>query len=101
MHELITDEKRQLKLCDVAGLPIGHAPRRLSTVFRTLIETCESILSAIPTAAPVPSFSPWPPVSAKGGGVVIPCNYIIKYLSHLSKLHEKVHHLILVGQWFL
>lgn len=33
IHDMVTDEKRQLKLSDVAGLPIGHVPRCLSQFF--------------------------------------------------------------------
>ncbi|KAH3748305.1 hypothetical protein DPMN_182743 [Dreissena polymorpha] len=39
MHSLITDEKRQLKLKNVAGLPIGHVPRNLAGFFRPLMES--------------------------------------------------------------
>ena len=32
---------------------------------------------AIVTGDPVPSFSPWPLSSEEGGGVVLPCHFII------------------------
>jgi len=35
------------------------------------------VLYAIVTGDPVPSFSPWPLPSEEGGGVVLPCNFII------------------------
>lgn len=35
---MVTDEKRQLKLSDDAGLPIGHVPRCLSDFFCTIID---------------------------------------------------------------
>ena len=38
MHNLTTDEKRQLKLGDVAGLPIGHTPKSLSGYFRSVMQ---------------------------------------------------------------
>lgn len=75
-HKLITDQKRFLYLSDIAGLPVGHAPWGLSSAFRKLLENnCD--IHAEPTDDPIPSFPPWPPVQEKGGGVVIPCTYII------------------------
>lgn len=38
MHDNITDEKRQLKLSDIAGLPIGHVPRCVSSHFRDILD---------------------------------------------------------------
>ena len=38
MHNMFTDEKRQLKLTDIAGLPIGHVPKCLSSVFRHVLD---------------------------------------------------------------
>lgn len=38
MHDNITDAKRQLKLSDIAGLPIGHVPRCLSSHFRDIFD---------------------------------------------------------------
>ena len=31
------------------------------------------------TGDPTPSFHPWPAPSEEGGGVVLPCNYIIRH----------------------
>jgi len=33
-HALSTDDKRQLILADVAGLPVGHVPREIAQIFR-------------------------------------------------------------------
>jgi len=38
MHNFTTDEKRQLKLEDVAGLPIGHTPKSLSGYFQSVMQ---------------------------------------------------------------
>lgn len=77
VHDLVTDQTRQLKLCDIAGLPIGHVPRILAGFFRTVLDEKGSIY-AITTGEPCPSFPPWPAPSEKGGGAVIPCSYFIK-----------------------
>jgi hypothetical protein len=76
-HDMVTDEKRCLKLMDVAGLPIGHAPRGISAAFRQILEGGAKIF-AEPTGEPCPSFSPWPSMLEKGGGIVIPCDYIMQ-----------------------
>ena len=33
IHDMVTDQRRQLQLLDIAGLPIGHAPRTLAGFF--------------------------------------------------------------------
>lgn len=91
LHEITTDAKRHLQLKDIAGLPIGHAPRGLGFVFRQLIERgCR--VEAIALGDPCPSFPPWPPVMEKGGGVVIPCDYIISSVSkdYLNEAKELI-----------
>ncbi|KAJ8315644.1 hypothetical protein KUTeg_007794 [Tegillarca granosa] len=87
MHCMVTDMKRYLKLSDVAGLPMGHAPRGLSLAFRNIIEKGYKIYS-IPTGEPGPIFPPWPPQHAKGGGIVIPCDYIIKVNRDVVEVNE-------------
>lgn len=69
IHGMVTDEKRQLKLSDVAGLPIGHVPRCLSQFFCTIIDQGGEI-KAETTGHPVPSFPPWPAPNEEGGGGV-------------------------------
>jgi len=76
IHECVTDEKRHLKLSDVAGLPVGHVPRGLASCFRSILDIGGHVY-AIPTGDPLPSFPPWPALNEKGGGVVIPCYYTI------------------------
>lgn len=78
---MITDEKRQLKLEDTAGLPAGHVPRGLSHCFRTIMDQGGHIC-AVTIGDPVPSFPPWPAQQEVGGGVVIPCHY---YIFHTDK----------------
>ncbi|WAR18261.1 hypothetical protein MAR_000099 [Mya arenaria] len=73
---MTTDDKRHLKLEDVAGLPVGHAPRSLTPYFRNFIDRGGKVSSEV-TGAPVPSYPPWPAQHEEGGGVVLPCNYII------------------------
>ena len=75
-HLMTTDEKRQLKLEDVAGLPIGHAPRSLAPHFRFVLDNGGEVFAEV-TKEPIPSFSPWPEPKAEGGGVVLPCDYMI------------------------
>ena len=38
VQEMVTDEKRKLKLSDIAGLPIGHVPKCLSKLFRDVLD---------------------------------------------------------------
>ncbi len=76
VHNLITDAKKHLQLKEVAGLPIGHAPRGLGSAFREIVQSGANIYAQT-TGDPVQSFAPWPCVFEKGGGVVIPCTYIV------------------------
>ncbi|XP_062618275.1 uncharacterized protein LOC134279876 [Saccostrea cucullata] len=76
IHNDITDEKRQLKVSDIAGLPIGHVPRCLSAHFRNILDNGGEIFAEV-TGQPVPSFHPWPEPNKEGGGVVLPCKYIL------------------------
>ena len=91
MHSLITDEKRQLKLQDVANLPIGHVPRNLAGFFRPLMESGRIVAEV--TGEPVPSFPPWPALKEEGGGVVLPCNYIITH-SDIEAQYNKLSELL-------
>lgn len=75
IHDKFTDEKRQLLLSDVAGLPVGHVPKCLSELFCDIMETGGKIFDVV-TGDPVPSFPPWPSKEEEGGGIVLPCNYI-------------------------
>ena len=74
---VVVDEKKFLYLSDIAGLPIGHVPFGLSSAIRELIDK-GCYVFAIPKGKPIPSFSPWPQLQEKGGGMVIPCNYVIR-----------------------
>ncbi|KAH3788701.1 hypothetical protein DPMN_166849 [Dreissena polymorpha] len=76
MRQNVTDQSRFLRLCDIAGLPIGHVPRGLAGAFRKIIEL-EGKITAFATGEPCPSFAPWQAPEATGLGVVIPCDYII------------------------
>ena len=76
VHNTFTDETRQLILEDVAGLPIGHVPCLLSSFFCAIMEG-GSIVADV-TGRPVPSFPLWP-APTEGGGVVLPCNYVIRH----------------------
>lgn len=86
MHGMATDNARQLVLSDVAGLPIGHVPKELAICFREILDN-DGTVHAEPCGDPVPSSSPWPEQHEVGGGVIIPCNYIIR---PLSSSYEKV-----------
>ena len=63
-------------LVDPVPLIIGHVPRGLAAVFRQFLDEKYS-LTCVATGKPIPSFPPWPHLSEKGGGVVIPCTYKI------------------------
>ncbi|KAH3713528.1 hypothetical protein DPMN_073320 [Dreissena polymorpha] len=78
VHDTVTDEKRQLKLSDIAGLPIGHVPKILSNFFSLIINEGGTITAQV-TGEPVPSFPPWPAPNEEGRGVVLPCNYVINH----------------------
>ena len=78
VYNTFTDETRQLKLQDVAGLPLGHVPWILSSFFCAIMEEGGSIVAEV-TGQPVPSFPPWPAPKEEGGGVVLPCNYVIRH----------------------
>jgi len=76
MHSMVTDAKRVLKLSDVADLPVGHVPRSLAGLFRSVLDEGGEIFAEA-TGEPVPSFPPWPAQNEEGGGVVIPATYFI------------------------
>lgn len=76
-HEILTDEKRHLLLKDVADLPVGHVPRELAGCFRAILDMGGGCVFCEPAGDPVPSFPPWPAPHEKGGGIVIPCHYVI------------------------
>jgi hypothetical protein len=78
LHDMVTDATRELTLRDIAALPLGHVPRGLAGSFRSILDDGGSVF-AEPTGEPVPSFPPWPAPMSKGGGVVIPCTYIIQH----------------------
>ena len=64
---MVTDEKRQLTLNDITGLPIGHVPKCLSADYRSIIDEGGDINAEV-TGEPVPSFAPWPKPNEEGGG---------------------------------
>lgn len=74
LHDMVTDDKRQLKLSDIAALPIGHVPCILC--FYNVLDSGGHVC-AIMTGEPTPSFPQWPAPSESGGGVVIPCKYVL------------------------
>ena len=43
LHDMITDHQRHLKLSDIAGLPIEHAPRVLADFFWTVLDEDGSV----------------------------------------------------------
>ena len=92
-HTLSTDDKRQLTLADVAGLPVGHVPREIAPIFRMVLDDGGTVLSE-PCGEPIPSTDPWPEQNESGGGVHIPCNYIIKPVQSLESVLSKLQHSI-------
>jgi len=71
-----TDNKRQLVVFNVTGLPVENVPRELATCFRGVLDNGGTIL-AEPYGEPASSPSPWPEQHEVGVGVILPCNYII------------------------
>lgn len=57
-------------------LQIGHVPRSLAGLFRSVLDEGGEIF-AESTGEPVPSFPPWPAQNEEGGGVVIRATYFI------------------------
>ena len=91
---MVTDNARQLMLSDVAGLPVGHVPRELAPSFQVVLDNGGTV-HAEPCGDPVPSTYPWPEQHEVGGGVVLPCDYIIKpvqlfYDETLEELRDTV-----------
>ena len=94
MHNMTTDNKRHLMLSDVAGLPIGHVPRELATCFRDIIDNGGSVY-AEPCGEPAPSSYPWPEQQEVGGGVIIPCHYIMRPLpSSYGQMLSQLRHIV-------
>jgi len=80
MHGISTDNKRQLVMFNVTGLPIEHVPRELVTCFREVLASGGTI-HAEPYKEPAPSSSPWPEQQQVGSGAIGPCNKIIRPLT--------------------
>ena len=74
--DMLTDDKRYLYLSDSVGLPVEHVPRELAPIFRSVLED-----GAQTFGDPVPSTHPWPEQHEPGGGIVLPCHYIIQPVS--------------------
>ena len=70
-----TDNKRQLVLFYVTGIPTENVPRELATCFREVLDNGGTI-HAEPYGEPAPSPSHWPEQHEVGGGVILPGNYI-------------------------
>ena len=58
-HGMSTENKRQLILFDVTGLPIENVPRELVTCFREVLDN-GGTMHTEPYGEPAPSSSPWP-----------------------------------------
>lgn len=84
--------KRNLKLSDIAGLPVGHAPRGLSLAFLQLIEyNCQIHALTIDNRRPMPKFPSMTPYYEKGRGrAVIPCDYVSKCSQDIINYAKKV-----------
>ena len=59
VHGMSTDNKCQLVLFDVTGLPTEHVPRELATCFREVLDN-GGTMHAESYGEPAPSPSPWP-----------------------------------------
>lgn len=86
---MVTDAKRFLKLSDVADLPIGHVPRSLAGLFRSVLDEGGEIYAEA-TGEPVPSFPPWP---APNQGVVIPATYFVYAKQNINIVTSKLQEL--------
>lgn len=95
LHDTVTDEQKCLRLSDIAGLPVGHVPRVLASCFYNVLD-CGGEVYANVTGDPVQSFPPWPAPNEKGGGAVIPCDFILvvcdkdKVLTMLKETLQKM-----------
>jgi len=69
----------KLVMFDVTGLPTENVPRELITCFREVLDDGGTI-HAEPYGKPAPSSSSWTEKHEVGGGVILPCNYIIRHL---------------------
>ncbi|XP_052799301.1 poly [ADP-ribose] polymerase tankyrase-1-like [Mya arenaria] len=85
LHDMVTDDKRQLKLSDIAALPIGHVPCILC--FYNVLDSGGHVC-AIMTGEPTPSFPPWPAPSESGGGVVIPFAKVCRKVFSLTRVNN-------------
>ena len=93
-HDMSTDSKRQLVLFDVTGLPIENVPIELATCFREVFDNGGTSHTE-PYGESAPSPLPWPEQHEVGGGVILPCNNIIRpwpstYDQKLSLLRHTV-----------
>lgn len=93
VQEMVTDEKRKLKLSDIAGLPIGHVPKCLSKLFRDILDEGGEITREA-TDQPKPSFPPWPKPNEEGGGIVIPCKDILSKLKDLNSCFKELENIL-------
>ena len=93
LHSMVTDAKRALKLGDVADLPIGHVPRSLAGLFRSVLDEGGEIFAEA-NGAPVPSFPPWPAQNEEGGGVVIPATYFIHVKQNINTVVSQLNRIV-------
>ncbi|XP_052759924.1 uncharacterized protein LOC128202810 [Mya arenaria] len=93
VHEMVTDTKRFIKLSDIADLPIGHVPRSLAGLFRSVLDEGGEIFAEA-TGEPVPSFPPWPAPNEEGGGVVLPASYFIYAKQNIKMVSSQLKNLL-------
>jgi len=72
---------------DVTGLPTENVTRELTICFRELLDD-GGTYHAEPYGEPAPSSSSWTEQHKVGGGVILPCNYIIRHLP--STYHQNL-----------
>ncbi|KAJ8023034.1 hypothetical protein HOLleu_38100 [Holothuria leucospilota] len=64
------------ELVNPVSVIIGHVPRGLGRLLKQCMDKNVQV-TCLATGKPRQSFPPWPHFSQKGGGVVIPCEYIL------------------------
>jgi len=84
LHDMITDHQRHLKLSDIAGLPIEHAPRVLADFFWTVLDEDGSVY-AVATGELCQSFPPWP-----APGVVVEQLSLAPILLHVHQANSNI-----------
>ena len=84
LPDMITDHQRHLKVSDIAGLPIEHAPTVLEDFFWTVLDEDGSVF-AVATGKLCQSFPPW-----QAPGVVVEQLSLAPILLHVHQANSNI-----------